>query len=252
MKNIMWNKDLNSRRQDDVDESSHITQSAAQELINKLKNVKRDNEQYNDYDEILKDIIQNIHEYENPTKKQQQQHVFYEKKYFDYLPNEIADSDDVTSREEEKLEDEDAAKKEVSSRDFEKSINDKNIKRDKRDVAVEAEQEVTKDDDDDDDKNIVKRRSKRQSFFVPLTHVNPFGNVHFFFPQNDPIFYNFPFLAAESRTDLSQRSFPQNNRNPFTPQNNPNARFHAPYNYYLPPATQKPPPPTYLPPTNNK
>lgn len=177
--------------------------------------------------------------------------MFYEKKYFDYLPNEISDSDDVTS---EDLSHELVRKpgEYVSVEDEPHMVNNDAITGvDVENVDGGGGRKVKRDVMQQESEN--KARNKRQNmYYIPLTHYNPFPRVHFYYPSDDPFFSDiFNSVASETRN----QPFPvvrqtQNVANPWTPQNNPNLRLHSPYNYYLPPVTQ--PPRTYLPvgPTN--
>jgi hypothetical protein len=182
---------------------------AAKELRSKL-GIERHHEErpQDDYDEILKEIIRHL------PKQQQQPEVFVEKKYFDYLPNDISDvDDDVTTSEE--------LSQYASSEEQQHDTG-----RVKRDVPMQQ-----------------AARGKRQSVFygLPLTHYTPFPNLHFYYPIHDPVFHSFPHVAAESRSDFGPAPPNNNYNNPWTPQNNPHMKFHAPNNFYLPPSS------TYLP-----
>lgn len=240
------------------DAESYITKEAAKELRSKLSNTKDAIEQQDDYDEILKDIIKNMRSREKPK---QQKQIFYEKKYFDYLPNDIfSDSDDVTSEdlshELVKSLSEYISSEEHKPSDQQKQMNNndetrrENSRKMKRDVSMQQDDKTNNNNND---------RSKRQSIiYVPLVHYNPHPNTHFYYPPNDPFFHEFFPIASESRSDfrhspissltyqVPQQQHQQFGINPWTPQNNPNMKFHSPYNYYLPPSNQ------YLPaqPTN--
>jgi hypothetical protein len=219
---------------------SYITKEAAKELRNKLSHIKSDGnveEQQDDYDEILKEIIHTIQSQGSKEKKQQQQKqptVFYEKKYFDYLPNEISDSDDVTSED--------------SSHELVKKHSDYNSLEDEQqhDENVKYGRRMKRDVMQQDVDN--KGRTKRQNFvYVPLTHYTPSPRVHIYYPTFDPFLSDiFNPLAVESRQFQSFGSVPQPQQydrgiNPYSPQANPNQRFHPANNFYLPPS------PTYLP-----
>ncbi|XP_070498212.1 uncharacterized protein hdly isoform X2 [Chironomus tepperi] len=233
---------------------SYITKEAAKELRNKLSHIKNDGnaeEQQDDYDEILKEIIHSIQIQGSKEQPQKHPQIFYEKKYFDYLPNDISDSDDASedlshelgkkNNEYSSFEDEQHMAINVDDDEKEKHKNGKRI----------VKRDVTQQNDDN------KARVKRQNFYyVPLNHYNPYPRFHFYYPSQDPFFTDiFNHLASESR----QQSFPvapppspqfQQGNNPWIPQNNPNLRLHQPYNFYLPAVS--PPSPTYLPvgPTN--
>lgn len=133
--------------------------------------------------------------------------IVYEKKYFDYLPNDL-DSEDVT--DEDVTHELVKSLEEVASKEHEivggnvRRVNSRKFKRD-----------LTSRD-----------RAKRQSIYyvpVPLRRYTPYPNVDFFFP------HDFPAYPAASSYH-NQLYLPPN---PWTPQNNP-GNFHAPYNYYLP------------------
>ncbi|KAG5670084.1 hypothetical protein PVAND_000369 [Polypedilum vanderplanki] len=217
------------------DAESYITLEAAKELRNKLGLGKQhEDRQQDDYDEILKEIIRHLPKQQQPS--QQPTEIFFEKKYFDYLPNEISDSDDITSEELSH----ELLKSEYASSEEQRQHVPHN-ERMKREISVQQAE-----------------RNKRQSIYyaIPLTHYNPYPNVHFYYPIHDPIFNSFTHnIGAESRNDFGQ-ALPSNSiyNNPWTPQNNPNMKFHAPNNFYLPPATPSsmylPVGPTYQPPIN--
>jgi hypothetical protein len=223
------------------DAESYITREAAKELRTKL-GIGKHHEgspvepQFDDYDEILKEIIRNL-----PKQQQQQPEVIYDKKYFDYLPNEISDSDDVTS-EELSHELVKMVSEYISAEDEQKQQHQQHMLNNDG-VVREGSSGKTKRDVQQEEK---KTRSKRQSIYyaMPLSHYNPYPNVHFYFPIHDPIFNSFPNTAAESRRDFAQVLPNPNYNNPWTPQNNPHMKFHSPGNFYLPPST---PSPTYLP-----
>jgi hypothetical protein len=178
-------------------------------------------EQQDDYDEILKDIIRGLR-----VKPKTDQQIIYEKKYFDYLPNEIVDSDDAAS--------EDLTVESVNPDSDVESAE--NIKRKKRDTSV---------------------RDKRhyQIYHQPLHHYTPYPNVQFYIPYD--LFSDFSdhLPAFQPRSFYPQNSMPSYNSQPsynypsrFNPGSivqNPTARFNPPGNFYLPPPTQ--PPRRYLP-----
>lgn len=182
---------------------SYITKEAAKELRNKLS-ARGGEQQDHDYDEILKKIIMSVQLDDNSEQ------IVYEKKYFDYLPNDL-DSEDVTDEDSTHelvaLLDKDVySKTHEAVRDNGRRVNSRKFKRDL------ASQE----------------RAKRQSIYfvpVPLVHYNPYPNVNFYAPPN------FPELPS---TNI-QSNFDRNQANPWQPQNNP-AKLHAPYNFYLPAA----------------
>ncbi len=172
-------------------------------------------EQQDDYDEILKDIIRGLREKPKTDQKQ----IFYEKKYFDYLPNEILDSEDVTS--------EDLTHESVNVDSASGDESYESVSRAKRDANV---------------------RNKRQTWYhIPLHHYSVRSNVHFYVPYDLFPEYNNPLPAFDSRSYYPEIS----QYNPGNPFQNPFGRYHNPGNFYLPPATTtQPPTNTYLPPVN--
>lgn len=208
------------------DTEAFITKEAAKELRNKLSSSGAGgvakNEQLDDYDEVLKDMIR---VFQNRQKSDQQ--FYFEKKYFDYLPNEIPDTDVVDSLNEE-LNSESISPSSGGgssiSIDDEESVGAKRAKRDVKNSQAGS-------------------RDKRQIWYapVPLHHHSPIPNLHFYYPVDLFSDFNEPIPAYQSRTF---------NNNPWTPQSSPNIRFHSPGNFYLPPQQPTPRPPSpYLPPT---
>lgn len=206
------------------DTEAFITKEAAEELKNKFSSSRAvgvaKNEQLDDYDEVLKDMIR---VFENRQKSNQQQ-FYFEKKYFDYLPNDIHDTEVDSLNEElnsEAINPSSGGGSGISI-DDEESVGAKRAKRD-----VEA-----------------GSREKRQIWFapIPLHHHSPVPNLHFYYPVDLFSDFNEPIPAYQSRTF---------NNNPWTPQSSPSFRFHPPGNFYLPPSSQPTPrpPPTYLPPS---
>lgn len=129
--------------------------------------------------------------------------TLFEKKYFDYLPNDL-DSEDVT--------DEDATRELVNGDVLAKlgNVRRVNSRKFKRDLTAQ-------------------HRAKRQSIYyvpVPLYHYNPYPNVDFYFPEE--------FRALSTDNSYQSRPDPALN-NPWLPQNNP-GRFYKPNNFYLPPS----------------
>lgn len=199
------------------------------------------NEQSDDYDEVLKDMIT---VFQNRQKSDQ---LYFEKKYFDYLPNEILDSDDSTSFQNEEFNSESINllnKGGNPSFDVDEEINaDGRNRRTKRDVKnLEA----------------TAGRNKRQIWYnVPLYHHNPVPNIHFYYPIDLFSDISQPLPAYQSSRSSYNNPNPlpvfqpprSYNNNPWTPQNNPSLRFYPPGNYYLPPPSTQSPPPTYLPPS---
>lgn len=171
-------------------------------------------QQDGDYDEILKEIIMSL---QKPASHPKQ--VVYEKKYFDYLPNDL-DSEDATGEDSTRelvkpLSDAVASDYEYFGDDLPRA----NSRRLKRDISA-AE---------------FQRRNQRQSIIVvpvPLVHRSPYPNIDFYFPHD--------LLSAQSNAYPNQRGYnyippnPNLSPNPWTPQNNPRQQFHQPYNFYLP------------------
>lgn len=194
---------------------SYITKEAAKELRNKLnaRGVQQD-----DYDEILKRIIMSVQQ--PPTNNLKQ--FVYEKKYFDYLPNDL-DSEDVT--------DEDSTHELIEtfndavSPDYEHlgdNARRANSRRLKRDISSQQ----------------LQQRDRRQSIIlvpVPLVHRSPYPNIDFYFPH-DLLSEHSTVNSYQSRFGANQYIPPNPNLspNPWTPQNNPRQQFHQPYNFYLP------------------
>lgn len=178
-------------------------------------------EQQDDYDEILKDIIRGL----GVKPKSSQQQIIYEKRYFDYLPNEIMDTDDVASEDltHESVNPENSR----GSSGFESSENNK---REKRDTPV---------------------RDKRhyQIYHQPLRHYSPFPQVSFYIPYELFSDHSNPFPAFEPRifNSWNQPNYNVNPQyNPGNPYQNP-GHFHSPGNFYLPPPSPPQPPQFYLP-----
>lgn len=182
-------------------------------------------EQIDDYDEVLKDMIRVFH---NRQKTEQQ--MYFEKKYFDYLPNEVIESEDSTS--------DDITYESInpSSGGGSPSIDDEE---DSVGVKRRAKRDI---------ENVEQAgRNKRQVWYsVPLYYHSPLPNLHFYYPFDLFSDISDPLPALPSRTY---------NNNPWSPQNNPSLRFYPPGNFYLPPSQSTPqpspptPPPTYLPPS---
>lgn len=193
-------------------------------------------QQSDDYDDVLKDMIR---VFQNRQKSEKQ--LYFEKKYFDYLPNEVAESDDSINNEE---------------------FNSESIINPSSGGGGSNQQSVESDDDDEDGDGGVRRtkrdvrqqaagRNKRQLWYsVPLYHNSPVPNVHFYYPID--LFSDFPDpLPVFQSPRTSTYNNNNNNNNPWIPQNNPSIRFYPPGNFYLPPPPTTPPrpPPTYLPPS---
>lgn len=192
-----------------------LTKEAAKELRDKLSSRKKytNEEQSDDYDDVLKDMIK---DFQNKQQKSEQQ-FYFEKKFFDYLPNEIVDSEDATNEDQNP-----------------ETIN-----------PSSGGGSIMFDDDETDGFRRSKRdvrqgRNKRQLWYIPLYHHNPVPNIHFYYPVD--LLSDIPDTIPAFET----RSY---NNNPWTPQNNPSLRFHPPGNFYLPPApSTSPPSSAYLPP----
>lgn len=131
--------------------------------------------------------------------------ILFEKKYFDYLPNDL-DSEDAT--------DEDATHELVKTGDVESpaklgSARRVNSRKFKRDLTAQ-------------------NRAKRQSIYyvpLPLVQHSPYPNVDFYYPQE--------FRAYPTVTSFRSRLDSNVENNPWHPQNN-RGSFHAPSNFYLP------------------
>lgn len=136
--------------------------------------------------------------------------IVHEKKYFDYLPNDL-DSEDVTN--------EDSSKELFKSYDRLKS-------------AVQESEEVgpIKNQKFKRDLTSHNSRQRRQSIYyypLPLIHYSPYPNVNFYVP-NDLLEY-----PAASPTQSRFSTETSHNPNPWNPQNN-SGKFHPPHNHYLP------------------
>lgn len=137
--------------------------------------------------------------------------LVYEKKYFDYLPNDL-DSEDVTDEDE-------SVKSAAEQRAFvEEPGRRVNSRKFKRDLSRQE-------------------RTRRQSIYflhpIPLYHYSPFPHADFFSTFHHP---EIPAASSiQSRFDYA----PPNN-NPWNPQNNPGIKLHRPYNGYLPPSSGRP------------
>lgn len=204
------------------DTEAFITKEAAKELRNKFSSSGgAKNEQLDDYDEVLKDMIR---VFQNHQKSDQQ--FYFEKKYFDYLPNEVPDAEVDSLNEElnsESINPSSGGGSSISI-DDEESIGAKRAKRDVKNSQTGS-------------------RDKRQLWYapIPLRHHSPVPNLHFYYPVDLFSDFNEPIPAFQSRTY---------NNNPWTPQSSPTLRFHPPGNYYLPPSPPTPRPSyAYLPPS---
>jgi hypothetical protein len=180
---------------------SYITKEAARELKNKLSG--HGEKQDLDYDDILTKIIMSVHQPSDDNAEQ----IVYEKKYFDYLPNDL-DSEDVT--EEDSTHELIKSFDDVMSTEHDFHENNErrvNSRKFKRDLTSQS-------------------RQKRQGFFIyplPLVHYSPYQYLNFYFPDDIPL-----ASSIQSRFDA-----PPNN-NPWHPANNPKMKFHPPSNFYLP------------------
>lgn len=198
---------------------SYITKEAAKELSYKLN--ARGVQQDGDYDEILKQIIMSV---QQPAFNNLKQFV-YEKKYFDYLPNDL-DSEDVTDEDSthELIE----SFNDAVSPDYEylgDNMRRANSRRLKRDISSQQHQQ----------------RDRRQSVYlvpVPLIHRSQHPNIDFYFPRDlvsehsNGNSYQSRFGTNQYPTFISPN--PNFSPNPWTPQNNPHQQFRPPYNFYLP------------------
>lgn len=160
-----------------------------------------------DYDDILRRIIVSA---EQPSSDDNAERIVYDKKYFDYLPNDL-DSEDVTeeSLELRKQLDDVLSLEHDAPRYNGRRVNSRKFKRDTAEVS----------------------RKKRQGFIiypVPLVHYPhfyPSYNADFYFPAASSVVTRWDAPPSNSFAPL--------NTNPFHPNNNPN-RFHPPGNLYLP------------------
>ena len=170
---------------------SYITKEAAKEL-NKLS--ARGKQQDLAYDEILEQFLSVQQSGDDGDEEKT-----FEKKYFDYLPNDL-DSEDVA--------DEDATRellKPANAR-LDRRVNSRRFKR---------------------DLSAQNHRQKRQSIYLvpyPLNHYTPYPNVDFYYPQDYR--HLSPATSFQSRFDSP---------NPWLPENNP-GKLHPPGNFYLPPS----------------
>ncbi|CRK87014.1 CLUMA_CG000833, isoform A [Clunio marinus] len=200
---------------------SYITKEAAKELRSKLR--ARDDQREKDYDDILTRIIMSVQQSHEDNYNQ----ALFEKKYFDYLPNEL-DSEDISDDDSpyELVKSVDT----VMSEESDKNARRVNSRKFKRDVTSGGKSQD---------------RVKRQSIYyvpVPLIHYSPYPNIDYFYPQTIP-----DYPAASS---IQNRFIPDNvlkrnaNLNPWHPQAN-TGKFHTPYNFYLPskPGNNNPNPP---------
>lgn len=138
----------------------------------------------------------------------------YEKKYFDYLPNDLDSeytTDDDPTHELEKSINEFLSREHESEGDNVRRVNSRKFKRD------------------------LTSRVKRQSIYfvpVPLTRYSPYPNVDFYLPNDFPAYP----AASPLQSRSNGYNYDQPN-NPWTPQTNP-GKFHTPYNTYLPPSSR--------------
>jgi hypothetical protein len=171
---------------------SYITKEAAKEL-NKLN--ARGKQQDLAYDEILEQFLS-----VQQSGDDEDEERTFEKKYFDYLPNDL-DSEDVA--------DEDATRELLKPENARVENEGRvNSRRFKRDLSAQI-------------------RPKRQSIYYvpyPLVHFAPRPNLDFYYPQE---FAHFA-PSIQSRFDN-----PIQNPNPWHPSNNP-GKLHPPSNFYLP------------------
>jgi hypothetical protein len=204
---------------------SYITKEAARELRSKLS--VREELRDQDYDDILRRIIMSVHQ---PSDDNAERNV-YEKKYFDYLPNDL-DSEDVTA--EETNVEQSKPRDDISSVKHDAASGRRvNSRKFKRDVDAAS-------------------RQKRQGFIVypvPLvqySHYTPSHFLDFYFPDQMPgassIVSRFdappqPFIPFPSTFKSPGYHYPPPpaNNNPFHPSNNAKP-FHPPGNAYLPPS----------------
>lgn len=205
------------------DTESFITKEAAKELRHKLSSSI---EQQDDYDEILKDIIRGLR-----VKPKTDQQIIYEKKYFDYLPNDIVDSEDVTS--------EDLTQESINLN----SSNDDNVssvKRNKRDTSVREKRHFFPPGVEVYHQPLqLISSSPFATIYIPdelfsdySNHISTYSRPRTFYPSL-PI-PNYPQPSFSSQFNLDSRFY-----NPGNPYHNPTARFHPPGNFYLPPDNRK-------------
>lgn len=145
--------------------------------------------------------------------------VVFEKKYFDYLPNDL-DSEDVTDEDVTHELDKDAVSPEHKIAD-ENNARRVNSRRFRRDLSNES------------------RRRRQSIIYVPLVHYRPYSHVDFYFPQNfhsDPM--PSPFQTRYYARAPNPTSFLQNPTNLNT-QSNTNQWAYNPKMFsgdrYLPP-----------------
>lgn len=149
---------------------------------------------------------------EEPSAEDNSRQNVYEKKYFDYLPNDLDSeytTDEDSTHELEKSINEFMSREHESEGDNVRRVNSRKFKRD------------------------LRSRVKRQSIYfvpVPLNHYSPYPHVDFFYPNDFPVYPS----GSPLQSRFKGYTYDQPN-NPWTPQTNP-GKFHTPYNTYLPPS----------------
>lgn len=165
-------------------------------------------QQDRDYDEILQRIIMSV---QQPSEDKAGKQIVFEKKYFDYLPNDL-DSEDVTdedaTRELEKSF-EDASPKHETVQQNARRVNSRKFK---RDLTAQS-------------------RDRRQSIhYVPLYQYSPNSNVDFYHQPDIPGFPSSYPVAPQSRfgenTNYDRKINTWSSQNP--------SKVYPPGNFYLP------------------
>jgi hypothetical protein len=195
---------------------SYITKEAAKELRIKLSS--KGEQQDHDYDEILKKFLMNMKQTSDESMMLDEQ-IVYDKKYFDYLPNDL-DSDDMDEDSVQELvksiSDVMSAEHETATGHKERRVNSRKFK---RDLSSQS-------------------RPKRQSiyYYVPLP-IAYSSNRFSSHPYTDFVFpgpMNYEPIPAASTQFQSRSSFISPPSNPWHPRNG--GKFAPPGNFYLPPS----------------
>lgn len=152
---------------------------------------------------------------QQPVDGRAENQIVYEKKYFDYLPNDL-DAEDVTDEDathELAKSFEDAAVKQDAVHHNARRVNSRKFKRD-----------LTR-----------QGRVERQSIYyvpVPLNHYSPHPNIDFYFTPDFPVLHASPPLQSRFTGVSNSANYIQSN-NPWS-QPNRFPKVYPPYNFYLP------------------